>query len=48
MHDHYIPKASGHDNCTEGTVRLVNSTTEFEGRVEMCLDGVGNSMWSGL
>ena len=33
-------KASGQDNCTEGAVRLVNSTTEYEGRVEVCLDGL--------
>ena len=32
--------ASGQDNCREGAVRLVNSTTEYEGRVEVCLDGV--------
>ena len=31
---------SGQDNCREGAVRLVNSTTEYEGRVEVCLDGV--------
>ena len=31
---------SGQDGCKEGAVRLVNSTTEYEGRVEVCLDGV--------
>ena len=31
---------SGHDGCTEGSVRLVNSTIEYEGRVEVCSDGV--------
>ena len=31
---------SGQGNCREGAVRLVNSTTEYEGRVEVCLDGV--------
>ena len=31
---------SGHDGCTEGSVRLVNSTIEYEGRVEVCVDGV--------
>ena len=35
-----IHKVSGQDNCREGAVRLVNSTTEYEGRVEVCLDGV--------
>ena len=30
----------GQDGCREGAVRLVNSTTEYEGRVEVCLDGV--------
>ena len=30
----------GHDGCTEGSVRLVNSTIEYEGRVEVCVDGV--------
>ena len=28
------------DGCREGAVRLVNSTVEYEGRVEVCLDGV--------
>ena len=31
---------SGHDGCTEGSVRLVNSIIEYEGRVEVCVDGV--------
>ena len=31
---------SGHDGCMEGSVRLVNSTIEYEGRVEVCVDGV--------
>ena len=31
---------SGHDGCMEGSVRLVNSTIEYEGRVEVCSDGV--------
>ena len=33
-------KTSGQEGCREGAVRLVNSTTEYEGRVEVCLDGV--------
>ena len=31
---------SGHDGCTEESVRLVSSTIEYEGRVEVCSDGV--------
>ena len=31
---------SGHDGCREGAVRLVNSAIEYEGRVEVCSDGV--------
>ena len=31
---------SDHDGCMEGSVRLVNSTIEYEGRVEVCSDGV--------
>ena len=31
---------SGHDGCMEGSVRLVNSSIEHEGRVEVCVDGV--------
>ena len=31
---------SGHDGCREGAVRLVNSTVEYEGRVEVCSNGV--------
>ena len=35
-----IPTESGHDGCTDGAVRLVNSTIEHEGRVEVCYDGI--------
>ena len=35
-----LPTESGDDGCTEGAVRLVNSTIEYEGRVEVCADGV--------
>ena len=35
-----IPPESGDDGCTEGAVRLVNSTIEHEGRVEVCADGM--------
>ena len=34
----------GHDGCTEGLVRLVNSTIEYEGRVEVCVDGVWSTV----
>ena len=27
-------------NCSDGDVRLVGSTVEFEGRVEICVNGV--------
>ena len=27
-------------NCSSGVVRLVNGTTKYEGRVEICVDGV--------
>ena len=36
---HVLPE-SGDDGCTNGAVRLVNSTIEHEGRVEVCADGV--------
>ena len=35
-----LPTGSGHDSCREGSVRLVNSTIEYEGRVEVCSDGI--------
>ena len=35
-----IPLDSGYDGCTNGAVRLVNSTIEHEGRVEVCADGM--------
>lgn len=28
------------DNCTEETIRLVNGQTIYEGRVEICYEGV--------
>ena len=30
----------GQDNCTDWSVRLQNSTVAYEGRVEVCADGV--------
>ena len=27
-------------NCTYGDVRLVNGTTQYEGRVEVCINGI--------
>ena len=35
-----LPTGSSHDGCREGSVRLVNSTIEYEGRVEVCSDGI--------
>ena len=34
----------GHDSCIEGSVRLVNSIIEYEGRVEVCSDGVWSTV----
>ena len=31
-------------NCANGEVRLVNGTTPYEGRVEICYDGVWGSV----
>ena len=31
-------------NCLNGDVRLVNGTTPYEGRVEICYDGVWGSV----
>ena len=30
----------GNASCTEGSIRLVNGFTRYEGRVEVCLNGV--------
>lgn len=30
---------TAHENCTDGDVRLVNGTTDHEGRVEICIEG---------
>ena len=31
-------------NCENGVIRLVNGTTPYEGRVEICYDGVWGSV----
>ena len=31
-------------NCADGDVRLMNGTTPYEGRVEICYDGVWGSV----
>ena len=36
---HLTTAASG-SNCTSGVVRLVDGSTKYEGRVEICVDGV--------
>lgn len=32
------------DNCTNGTVRLTDGSTQYEGRVEICYNGVWGSI----
>ena len=36
---HFYFSEPNSDNCTEGSVRLVNSTSENEGRIEACRNG---------
>ena len=36
----YSHTEEGQDNCTDWSVKLVNSTIKHEGRVEVCADGV--------
>ena len=35
-----VPPESGDDGCTNGAMRLVNSSIEYEGRVEVCVGGL--------
>ena len=35
---HYTVHGSTYSNCTDGQVRLVRGTTEYEGTVEICLN----------
>lgn len=32
------------NNCTEGEIRLANNSTESEGRVEICVNGLWGTM----
>ena len=34
----YIVPASTYSNCTDGDVRLVDGSTPYEGRVEICIN----------
>ena len=43
-----LPTGSGHDSCREQSVRLVNSTIEYEGRVEVCSDGIWGTTVCGV
>ena len=44
LHQQYIVACNGFfveaANCTDGDVRLVGGGTRYEGRVEVCLNGV--------
>ena len=42
LHTHSCPVRDSvvFSNCSDGDVRLVGSTVEFEGRVEICVNGV--------
>ena len=39
-HKQFLVSISGSSNCTVGAVRLVNRSSEREGRVEICYNGV--------
>ena len=30
----------GHSNCTSGSIRLVDGSSDDEGHIEICLDGI--------
>lgn len=34
------------DECTHGQIRLVNGTTQYDGRLEVCNDGVWGTVTS--
>ena len=34
----YVVPASTYSNCTDGDVRLVDGSTPYEGRVEICIN----------
>ena len=43
-HTIYIVMVDNTANCANGEVRLVDGNTSYEGRVEMCYDGVWGSV----
>ena len=44
FNDMHISVSSVRSNCVNGIVRLVNGTAPYEGRVEICYDGVWGSV----
>ena len=37
---YYIVTRVSYSNCTTGEIRLTDGTTQYEGRVEVCVNGV--------
>ena len=34
----------GYSNCTSGSIRLVDGSSDDEGRIEICIDGIWGSV----